>query len=295
MAMTRLSAILARLFRRNRRRPGDVEWLHANLPRRRESTGRERWIVAGVLAALILAAAGLFYGFHFRRNPQFLLRDLSIVSGEMVTDGLVRELILSRQPRECRTGDQPAYLFGPDIGEVREELLRLSPGIRNITITRRLPGRMEVRIVEREPIGRIRLSRDEQVIDAEGVIFARNAGVDHLPRIDGLEGVPIQPGRRLDGMGLAAVRLLTAIQHAETALPVAMVDVSHVDYLNLTLRDHRQVRLWWKGLDAPVGSDESRESLARRLKRLLQAMALAPQRQVWDATVPDDNRIFSPY
>ncbi len=76
---------------------------------------------------------------------------------------------------------------------------------------------------------------------------------------------------------------------------MAAVDVSHTDYLNLTLRDHRQVRLWWKGMDAPNGSDEARETLSRRLKRLLQAMALAPQRQVWDATVPDDNRIFSPY
>ena len=47
-------------------------------------------------------------------------------------------------------------------------------------------------------------------------------------------------------------------------------------------------------MDAAVGGD-SRDALGKRLKRLLQAMAMAPQRQVWDATVPDDNRIFTPY
>ncbi len=281
-------------FRRRRRKPVDAEWLHANVPRRRESTGRERWIMAGVLSALLLTAAGLFYYFHFRHNPQFLLRDLSIVSGEMVSDGLIRGLILNPNFKESFNTTKPVFLFGPDIEEVHERLLQY-PGIRSVTITRRLPSRLDVRIVEREPIGRIRSKNDELVVDADGMVFPRNAGVDHLPRIDGFEGIPVQTGGRLDGMGLAAVHLLAAIQRPDMALPVAAVDVSHTDYLNLTLRDHRQVRLWWKGMDAPNGSDEARETLSRRLKRLLQAMALAPQRQVWDATVPDDNRIFSPY
>jgi cell division septal protein FtsQ len=282
------------LFRRRKRKAGEFEWLHANVPRRHEHAGRECWIAAGGIAAVLLLAGGLFYFFHFRHNTQFLLRDISIVSGEMITDGLVRDVIANHQSKGSRNGDQPGFLFGPDIDEVREELLRLSPGIRSITITRRLPSRMEVRIVEREPVGRIRIDRDEQVIDAEGVIFPRNAGVDHLPRIEGLEGIQVQAGGRLDGMGLAAVRLLSEITRPDCALPVAVVDVSRTDYLNLTLRDQRQVRLWWKGMDAVAGGD-SREALVKRLKRLLQAMALAPQRQVWDATVPDDTRIFTPY
>jgi cell division septal protein FtsQ len=285
---------LQRLFRRKKRKAGEFEWLHANVPRRRGHAGGERWILAGCIAVVLVLAGGLFYFFHFRHNPQFLLRDLAIVSGEMVTDGLVRDVILNQQSKEARNGDKPVFLFAPDIEDVREELLRLSPGIRSITITRRLPSRMEVHVVEREPVGRIRIDHDEQVIDAEGVIFPRNAGVDHLPRIEGLEGIQVQPGLRLDGMGLAAVRLLSAIARPEYALPVAVVDVSRPDYLNLTLRDQRQVRLWWKGMDAPVG-DDSRDALGKRLKQLLQAMAMAPQRQVWDATVPDDNRIFTPY
>jgi len=282
-----------RLFRSRKRKAGEFEWLHANVPRRHESGGRKHWIMAGSVAAVLLPFCGLFYYYHFCRNSQFLLRDLSIVSGKMITDDLVREVIGNHQPEEFRNGEKPGFLFGPDIDDVREELLQRAPGIRSVTITRRLPSRMEVRIVEREPVGRIRINRDEQVIDAEGVIFPRNAGVDHLPRIDGLEVIQVQPGLRLDGMGLAAVRLLSAIMRPEYALPVAVVDVSRTDYLELTLRDQREVKLWWKGMDAPAGGD-SREALGKRLKRLLQAMAMAPQRQVWDATVPDDNRIFTP-
>ena len=280
------------LFRPKKRKAGEIEWLHANVPRHRERAGSERWIVTGGLVVILLLSCGLVYRFHFCRNPQFLLRDLAITSGETISEGLVRQVLLDHQAREFRNGDKPGFLFGPDIEDVREELLQRAPGIRSVTITRRLPSRMEVRVVEREPVGRI--GRNEQVIDAEGVVFPRNVGVEHLPMIVGLEGIQVQPGMRLDGMGLAAVRLLSAIMNPEYALPVAAVDVSHTDYLSLTLHDQRLVKLWWKGMDAAVGGD-SRDALGKRLKRLLQAMAMAPQRQVWDATVPDDNRIFTPY
>jgi len=283
---------LQKLFRRKTRKAGDLEWLHANVPRRRERTGMEHWMVAAAVTLLLLLVCVLFYHFHFCRNPQFMLRDLSIVSGEAISEGLVRQVLLDHQSREFRNGEKPGFLFGPDIEDVRDELLMRAPGIRSVSITRRLPSRMEVRVVEREPVGRI--GRNEQVIDAEGMVFPRNVGVEHLPMIVGMEGIQVQPGMRLDGMGLAAVRLLSAILRPEYALPVAAVDVSRTDYLCLTLHDQRLVKLWWKGMDAPKGGD-SREALGKRLKRLLQAMAMAPQRQVWDATVPDDNRIFTPY
>ncbi|MEI8243775.1 MAG: FtsQ-type POTRA domain-containing protein [bacterium] len=285
-----LRQIILNLFRRKKRKAGDVEWLHANVPRSRKSDGQIHWIAAGGGAVLLLLACGLFNYFHFRHNSQFLLRDLSISSGATITDGLVREVLLRNQ--SGRNGGRPGYLFGPDIEEVREELLRLAPGISSVTITRRLPSRMDVRIVEREPVGRI--GRNDQVIDGAGVIFPRNVGVEHLPVIVGMDGIQVQPGTRLDGMGLAAVRLLSAMMRPELALPVSTVDISRPDYLHLTLRDQRQVKLWWKGMDAPTGGD-SRDALGRRLKRLLQAMAMAPQRQLWDATVPDDSRIFTPY
>jgi len=285
---------IQKIFRRRKRKAGEVEWLHANVPRHREHPGREQWVVAGCLMFLLLLAGALIYYFHFRFNRQFLLRDLSVTSGATITEGLVREVITRSQSDLSRGGNKPEYLFGPNIEEVREELLRLAPGISSVMITRRLPGRMEVRVVEREPVGRIRIKRDEYVVDAEGMIFSRSIGVEHLPRIDGLDGIPVEPGAHLDGMGLAAVHLLCAIRRPEFALPVAVVDVSHTDYLFLTLRDQCVVKIWWKSMDSSSSGDLS-EALGKRLKRLLQAMTMAPQRHMWDATVPDDNRIFTPY
>ena len=293
MVDMKLPQKIKNLFRHRKRTTGDREWLHANVPRRHEYVGWEQWIVAGCLLLALLLAGSLFYYFHFRHNRQFLLRDLSITSGETISEGLVRSVLLDHQAKAFRNGDKPAFLFGPDIEDVRNELLSRAPGIRSVVITRRLPSRMEVRIVEREPVGRIRVKSGEFAVDSEGVVFARNVGVDHLPRIDGLDGIPLEPGHPLDGMGLAAVRLLTAITRPEYALPVQVVDISHTDYLFLTLRDQCAVKLWWRGMDAPVG--DSNDALGKRLKRLRQAMVMAPQRHVWDATVPDDNRIFTPY
>jgi cell division septal protein FtsQ len=268
-------------------------WLHAAAaPRRADHTRRDRWIIALVAGVLLLVAGGLFHRFHFSRNRQFMLKDFSMTSGATISEGLVRELLARSQADGGRGGEKSAFLFGPDIAEVRSELLRIAPGIRTLTITRRLPARMDVRLVEREPVGQI--GHNGQVVDEEGVIFSRSVGVEHLPRVDGMEGIPVNNGATLDGMGLAAVRLLTLLRRPENALPVVTVDISRKDYLFLILQDHRQVRLWWRGMDAASGN-ESREALGKRLRKLLIAMNMAPQRQVWDASVQDDSRIFSPY
>jgi cell division septal protein FtsQ len=280
-------------FSRRKSAKGNGIWLHAAAtPRRPEQGQMERWIVASFLVVVLLLAGGLFYRFHFSHNRQFVLKDFSMASGSTISDGLVRELLMKSHAGRSRSGALSDFLFGPDIAEVREELLRMAPGIRSLTITRRLPSRMEVRIVEREPVGRI--GHKDQVLDEEGVIFSRSVGVEHLPRVDGVEGIPVTDGDRVDGMGLAAVRLLSVIRRTEIALPVVTVDISRKDYLLLILQDQRMVKLWWRGMDAASGS-ESREALGKRLRKLLICMNMAPQRQEWDATVPDDNRIFSRY
>jgi cell division septal protein FtsQ len=276
-----LIAYIQNLFKR-KRPPRRVEWLHANVPRSRSRPHYAQLILPAGVLALAALGAWLFYHFHFRRNSQFILRELVITSGETMNEMLVREYLGLREGMP---------LFDLDIERRRRELLTDAPNIRSASITRQIPSRMEVRIVEREPVGR--MGRSGQVADDEGVVFPRYVGVDHLPMIVGVEGIEVQSGTRLAGMGLAAVRLLATIRRPEYNLPVAMVDLAHSDYLQLTLSDQRQVRLWWKGMDT-AGVD-SREALARRLRRLLQAMAAAPQRRVWDATVPDDNRIFTPY
>lgn len=259
----------------------EVPWLHANAARQR-STARIVCVVLGVLllANAIWLGPRLFYLAHFRHNSCFTLRDIAIASGETMSEMLVRDFLGLREGMS---------LFDPDIERRRREMLAIAPNVRSISITRRLPARLEVRVVEREPVGRV--GRGGQVVDGEGVVFPRYVNTDHLPMLTGLEGIEVQPGARLDGMGLAAVRLLTCLARPEFSLPVATVDISRPDYLQLVLSDQRQVKFWWQGLDAPTAN--SSDALALRLKRLMHAMAAAPQRRLWDASVPDDKRIFA--
>ena len=278
------TASIRALFRRRRKRQSqEVGWLRAeNNARRPESSASEQ-VVLPLCGLLALFALGwTFYHFHFRSNPQFILRELTIATGENLNEMLVREYLGLHEGMP---------LFERDIERRRLDLLADAPNIRSVSITRRLPSRILIRVVEREPVGRI--GRGGQVVDGEGVIFPRYAGVDHLPVLTGFEGIQVQPGVKLEGMGLAAVRLLSTIARPEYTLPVAMVDLSHQDYLHLMLSDQRQIKLWWKGMD--TDSMEANESLRRRLHCLLQAMSLAPMRRMWDATVPDESRIFSPY
>ncbi len=272
------------LFRR-RPRPARAErtYLRTRAPRGVTAWGPADHLVVWLGVLLVLGVlAGLLHHLHFHRNPQYVLRRLTIVTGTTMNEMLVREYLGLHEGMP---------LFDLDIERRRQDLLSDAPNIRSITITRRLPSRMEVRIVEREPVGRV--GRSGQVIDSEGVIFPRYVGVDHLPVLTGLEGIEVQPGARLDGLGLAAVHLLAALTRPELSLPVATVDLSHPDYLQLSLADQRLVKLCWKGME--TSSVEARNALVRRLQKLLAAMAVAPQRRVWDATVADESRIFSPY
>ena len=272
-------AIFRKLFSRRRATRDAGAWLNARAPRA-TAPAWHMGLRLGAVAAVLLFA-WLFYHFHFRHNPQYVLRELTIVSGTTMNEMLVREMLGLREGMP---------LFDVDIEQRRLDLLSDAPNIRSITITRHLPDRMAVRLIEREPVARI--GRGGQVVDAEGVIFPRYVGVSHLPVLIGMEGIEVQPGGRLADQGLAAVRLLSLSSRPEFALPVTMIDISHADYLLLILADQRQVKLWWKGMsDGGAAADEA---LRKRLTRLLQAMALAPNRRVWDATVPDDTRIFSP-
>jgi hypothetical protein len=262
---------------RRARREGDA-WLQARAPRQPAPAWRvAAWLA--LLAALVLLP-WLFYHFHFRRNPQYVLRDLTIVSGTTMNEMLVREMLGLREGMP---------LFDTDIEQRRLDLLGDAPNVRSILITRRLPSRMDVRIVEREPVARV--GRSGHVVDADGVIFPRYVGVGHLPVLAGLEGINVQPGSRLTDLGVAAVRFLNLIGRPEYGLPVGVVDISRGDYLLVILSDQRQIKLSWKGMGRTGGDAE--EALRRRLTRLLQAMSRLPNQRVYDATLPEDDRMFA--
>ncbi len=227
----------------------------------------------------------LFNAYYFRSRSLFVLRDLrndvTITTGKTLTPDLVCEVLGLREG---------VNLFSIPIDRKRLELLEQAPNIRDITIVRRMPGKLNITIVEREPIARV--GSNGRVVDGEGVVFIRYAGTGGLPLIKGADGfAQIKPGERLRGNELAAVRLIGNTLRPECKLRLLAVDAAKADYLLLTFSDYRQAKFAWDGM-----ADEQKDTVAKmqsHLDNLADAMnsEIGRPHVMWDATLP--SRIFA--
>ncbi len=263
----------------------------------RRVTGVVTDLPGGVKALLVLIACALvlvtciwtgwtlFNAYYFRSQSLFVLHNVrenvSITTGKTLTPDLICEVL------GLRDG---INLFSIPIEAKRRELLDQAPNIREITIMRRMPDKMTINIVEREPIARV--GANGRVVDEEGVVFVRYAGTGGLPLIKGSdEFSQIKPGERLLGNEMAAVRLVNNALRPECRLRLLAVDASKDDYLLLTFSDYRQAKFAWEGMQ-----DEQKDTAARmqiHFDNLAKAMesAIGKPRVMWDATLP--SRIFA--
>ncbi len=224
---------------------------------------------------------------RYYRDPSglFLLRDVrgsvTINTGKTLTPDLVCEVLGLREG---------VNIFSLDIAAKRRELLEQAPNIKDMSIVRRMPNKLAITIVEREPVARV--GSNGRVVDDEGVVFIRYAGIGGLPLIKGAEGFEqIKPGDRLYGNDMAAVRLAVNALRPECRLRLLALDASKTDYLLLTFSDYRQAKFAWAGMDDR--EKHSQAGMQRQLDRLAQAMEsdIGRPRMMWDATQPD--RIFA--
>ena len=227
----------------------------------------------------------LFETYYFRSQNLFVLRDIAsnvtITTGKTLTPDLVCEVLGIREG---------INLFSLPIEQKRCELLEQAPNIRDISIVRRMPDRLAITIIEREPIARV--GSNGRVVDEEGVVFVRYAGTGGLPTIKGSdEFAQIKPGDHLRGMNMAAVRLVNCALRPGFRLRLLVVDTSKDDYLFLTLSDHRQARIAWDGMQDEEKITEVK--MQRQFDQLAKAMDCEIGRscQLWDAMQP--GRIFA--
>jgi len=243
---------------------------------------------AALLAGLLAAGwAGweLFETYYFHSKRLFALKELrssvTISTGKTLTPDLVCEVLGLREG---------INLFSLPIEQKRCELLEQAPNIRDISIVRRMPDKMAITIVEREPVARV--SSNGMVVDLEGVVFVRYAGTGGLPMIKGSDLLAqVKPGDRLRGKELAAVRLVNNALRPECRLRLLVLDTSKDDYLLLTLSDHRQAKIAWEGMQDDEKETEAK--MQRQFDQLTQAMESEIGRGclMWDATHP--GRIFA--
>lgn len=247
-------------------------------------------LTAAFMACVVVLLLGvwgvwkLFIAYYFKGQSLFVLRDLRssvvIVTGRTLTPDLICEKLGLREG---------VNLFSIPIEEKRRELLEQAPNIREISIVRRMPDKLAITIVEREPIARV--GSHGRVVDKEGVVFIRYAGTGGLPLIKGTEFSQIKPGERLHGNELAAVRLIHSTLRPECSMRLLAVDASKEDYLLLTFSDYRQAKFAWRGMANDL--KEPDVLMQRHFDNLAKAMEseIGKPRMMWDATLPD--RVFA--
>lgn len=215
-----------------------------------------------------------------------------------VTDADVDVVVSNRSPRRTVHPEVVVLSFGLTNGanlatipyaELRERLLAHVPNIRDVRFQRRLPNRVTVEVVEREPLVRIggpkRRSAGGRVADLDGMVFALSANTDELPLVREAGDSPTSPGRTLSPAGMAAVRLVDALSDPElSGMRVLEIDTAHKNYLLLTFADCSQARIAWEQMFE--GTKRSNESLRKQLRNLSRAMAtrINPHTTMWIAT-----------
>ncbi len=264
------------------------------IKKRNTGTGERRTglLVTLVVAILLLlggVGAGCGYAYSFfsaiwheqcRVNDCDL--DVVILTGKMVHPEVI------------------TYQFGLTNGanlatipfaELREDLLKRSPNVRDVKIERRLPNRVTLEVVERVPLARIATKKgsvaEGRVADAEGVVFWYNpaATATQLPIVRESTDAPTPTGKKLTGMAAAALRLVETAALPELAdLRVLEIDTSHSDYLYVTLGNHDHAQIAWERMHDD--SRTARLSLQKQLRHLSKVIEahLTPHATVWLAT-----------
>lgn len=263
-------------------------------PRNTRNSGRRT--VAAMLAVAILAALAVGLTIAFNKLHDVWLeqcvindiaRQVTVTSGKMVKADAIKEAFGLHEG---------VNLARVDFAARREEALKKYPTIRSIDISRHLPDRVALTVIEREPTTRVNLVGKHQdsglVADSEGVVFPCRRGTAMLPIIRESKAASTAVGQRLAGRSFAALKLVELCRNPEfSELGLLEVDVSKPDYLIAILGSYSQAKIAWEGMDDP--EDPHLKELEAQLRHLSSAIRAtsATSAKVWDVTLP--NRVFS--
>lgn len=260
--------------------------------------GRRRTILL-VLGALVLTAlcVGLGIGYLQLRNlyeEQCVIvdRERQVIvhtGGQNIKTGLILELF------GLTNGNNLAKI---DFSTRRTDILSAYPSIRDLSVRRLPPDRVEISVEERDPVARLSYKGNTaitRVVDAEGIVFSRSANRSPLPIILEKPDDTTAPGQRLTGRRLAALRLIEYCRLSEfSSIGILDIDVTGPDDLMATLGNYDTARINWEGMDEQLPG--SRKAMERQMRHLLAAIrsriaksssSLAPAPVVWDATMPN--------
>src|SRR5437879_3673537 len=220
---------------------------------------RRLLVVFSKIALVILLAGGIYVGARvaakrfFIDNPDYKLSNI-----EVQTDGtLQRDQILN--VADLREGEN---IFRVNLARVHERLQEL-PQVDGVEVVRKLPAEIDIRIVERKPIGWI--TSEKQIadpfasdaaflVDARGVLMKEKKLLPEylgLPLILGCASESLEAGKTVESPeARAALELLRLSTRSfmQTRFQIREIDVSKGYCLVVTDKNHSKVTFGFDNL-----------------------------------------------
>ena len=254
---------------------------------------RNRRVLVALSKIALLAAlvVGLVLGVRFGakrfffENPDYQLSQITVQ-----TDGtLQRDQIL--KSTELREGEN---IFQVNLAKVRDKLQQL-PQVDEVQVVRKLPGEIDIRIVERKPIAWI--TSDKQIsdpfasevaflVDARGVLMKEKKLLPEylgLPLITGCASESLEPGKVVESFeAKAALELLRLSTRSfmQTRFLIREIDVSKGYCLVVSDKNHTRVTFGFDNLDTQLERLEQFLVYADDSKRELATVNLLVQRNI---------------
>ena len=224
---------------------------------------RRLLVVFSKIALVILLAGGIYVGARvaakrfFIDNPDYKLSNI-----EVQTDGtLQRDQILN--VAGLREGEN---IFRVNLARVHEQLQEL-PQVDEVEVVRKLPAEIDIRIVERKPIGWI--TSEKQIadpfasdaaflVDARGVLMKEKKLLPEylgLPLILGCVSESLEAGKIVESAeARAALELLRLSTRSfmQTRFQIREIDVSKGYCLVVTDKNHSRVTVGFDNLDTQL-------------------------------------------
>ena len=237
-------------------------------------------LLSKVVLALVLVV-GVVLGVRFSAKHFFFENpDYQVSQIDIQTDGsLQRDQIL--KATEIREGEN---IFRISLSQVRDRL-QLLPQVDEAQVVRKLPGEIDIRVVERKPVAWI--TSEKQItdpfasdvaflVDARGVLMKEKKLLPEylgLPLITGCTSESLEPGKTVASFeGKAALELLRLSTRSfmQTRFLIREIDVSKGYCLIVSDKNHSRVTFGFDNLDAQldrleqflVYADDSKQELA---------------------------------
>src|SRR5213596_3904400 len=262
--------------------------------RSRRATQHRVRRVMGVLSKVILTAvivAAAYLGVReaarrlFFENPDFQLKTI-----ELPTDGtLQREQVL--KAADLREGEN---IFTVNLAEVQDRIQEL-PQADEVQVVRKLPGEIDIRVVERKPVAWITSEKEISdpfasdaafLVDARGVLMKQKKLLPEylgLPLIVGCSGESLEAGKTIESpeakTALELLRL-TESTFLQMRFQIREIDISKNYCLLVTDKNRSRVMFGLNDLEGQLRRLQVFLDYCDNTKQELETLNLVAQRNI---------------